>query len=107
VHVYSRGSGKSRRTVRDILWQEERLAIPEHDRIYMQFEVPENLPASGAPGYRGSILWDLTCEGELRVPQPNSDTRLRLPFSRSWTIPVAAGAGLAQWQAPTSVQQQE
>lgn len=107
VHLYSRGSGKSRRTVRDILWQEERLAMPEHDRMYIQFEVPENLPASGAPGYRGSILWDLTCEGELRVPQPNSDTRLRLPFSRSWTIPVAAGAGLAQWQAPTSVQQQE
>lgn len=107
VHVYSRGSGKSRRTVRDILWQEERLAIPEHDRIYMQFEVPESLPASGAPGYRGSILWTLTCEGELRVPQPNSDTKLRLPLSRSWTIPVAAGAGRAQWQAPNSVQQQE
>ena len=107
VHVYSTGSGKSRRTVRDIQWQEERLAIQENGRIYMQFDVPENLPASGAPGYRGSIVWTLTCEGELRVPQPNSDTLLRLPFSRSWDIPVAAGAGLSQWQVPSTVQQQE
>ena len=107
VHVYSSGSGKSRRTVRDILWQEERLAIPEHERMYLQFDVPENLPASGAPGYRGSIIWTLTCEGELRVPQLNSDTKLRLPFSRSWDIPVAAGAGQAQWQVPSTMQQQE
>ena len=94
LHKYDSGSGKNRSTKTDTLWQQQQPASADLGAKYrVLFDVPANLPGSGEhAGYEGSIVWQLSCEAELR--QQN----MHMEFSRDWTLPVIAGSAKAQWQ---------
>jgi hypothetical protein len=84
VYVYSRRSGKSRETVRDVKWQDRQQvrieAAAQDSLIRFRFAVPDNLPSSevkAMPYYE----WTVEVSSDL----PGVD------LERSYTLPVAAG----------------
>jgi len=81
LHVYTTGSGKSRRTHERALWQDQQLAHVEPGsrgtRLSFDFRTPPGLPASEDPS--GDYhKWTLQVEAQL----PGVD------LARSYTIPV-------------------
>ncbi len=108
LHVYSTGSGKNCSTHRDVLWHDQQPALLEDSgqRVRALFDVPAGQPVSGEQqGYRGTVTWEIQCEGELMLNNASVDGAV-IRFSRRWEIPVVAGSGRASWQLPAAQREQ-
>lgn len=108
LHVYSTGSGKNRSTHRDVLWHDQQPGLLENggQRVRALFDVPAGQPVSGEQqGYRGTVTWEIQCEGELMLNNATTDGA-SIRFSRCWEIPVVAGTGSASWQLPAAQREQ-
>ena len=102
VHVYSTGSGKHSTTHRDLLWHQKQALINSDGRRWRAlFDVPGSAPVSNATGYRGSVHWELHCQGNLQLASGEV-----LAFSRQWTVPVDAGVAMSDWQPSSAVLEQ-
>ena len=100
-HQYDSGSGKDRSTKTETLWQQQHyISADAAGKYRVLFDVPANLPGSGEQaGYEGRIVWQLSCEAELRQQSE------RMEFNRDWTLPVIAGSAKAQWQRSAAEKQ--
>lgn len=91
VHTYQVATG-SHNVRHDLVWEQKQPASLQGQRVSMEFDVPAQLPASGPyPGHQGSIYWKLACEGEVMISGRKRDGMQRIPFSRSWRVPVITG----------------
>ena len=85
-HAYTRRSGKSRQTVRDIKWQDQQVAEVRAGmygtRLYFLFHPPGDLPESS----EGGDSWN-EWTVEISASLPGTD------LDRSWEIPVLNNAG--------------
>ncbi|MGB5425397.1 MAG: DUF3592 domain-containing protein [Gammaproteobacteria bacterium] len=85
-HAYTRRSGKSRQTVRDVKWQDEQLAEVHAGmygtRLHFLFHPPGDLPESS----EGGDSWN-EWRVQISASLPGTD------LERSWDIPVFKNAG--------------
>ena len=110
VHTYTSGSSKNRTTHRDILFQDSMPAVTETtasgQRLRVVFDVPGKLPVSDQQGYRGTISWEIQCEGRLAITTAVAGRREETDFKRSWEIPVGRGSLVSGWQ-PSEAQKRQ
>ncbi|PAU87308.1 hypothetical protein CK507_11410 [Pseudomonas sp. WN033] len=111
VYVYSTGTGKQRRTRRDVLWQSEQIAWVRPQGMKTEnrfvFDVPANLPINGQhPTRVARIEWVVHCEGWWRPPAGSTANNGKsVKFARDWNIPVEQGNAQSSLARPATLQQ--
>lgn len=93
LHSRTRGSGKDRRRSETLVWQQEQDAYVSGNELQFVFQPPAELPASGEPA-ADYHLWRLLLSG------PTEPVLLE----RTYTIPVARGAGRSGLSFPAGHQ---
>jgi hypothetical protein len=106
-HTYSSGSGDSRSTHSDFLFQEEAEAYlkysPSGYEVCGVFDVPDRLPETDASGYKGTISWNVMSTGLIVSDDivPGTQVNAVHEFKRSWVIPVLKGKDKSSLRIPT------
>src|SRR5208282_4123605 len=104
IHRVTTGSGKNRRTVEKIFWQDEkwlRADLPQTDLnatgIPIYFKLPDNLPES-TTGAGDGTRWKLEASANLRGP--NFHATFDVPVFKLPEMPEISDDPTAQYQMP-------
>lgn len=103
LHTYTSGSGSNSSTETSVLFQKEMRPYTEtgstgETELRFLFDVPDKLPETDEAGYRGSIYWEVRCQGTIKMRRTvnGKPADFWLEFKRHWRVPMLSGKGLSE-----------
>ena len=102
LHTYTSGSGSNSSTETSVLFQKEMRPYTEtgptgETELRFLFDVPDKLPETDEAGYRGSIHWEVRCQGTIKMRRTvnGKPADFWLEFKRHWRVPMLSGKELS------------